>query len=172
MRRMVDAAHARSIEEKILLVRGQKVILDSVLAELYQVEVRALNQAVRRNIDRFPEDFMFQLSDLEATRLRSQTVILDAGRGRHSKFRPLAFTEQGIAMLSSVLRSKRAVMANVEIMRTFVRLRRILSEHGELARRLDELERTYDAQFRVVFDAIRELMTPPPKPKRPIGFAP
>ena len=140
---------------------------------LYGVEVRVLNQAVRRNAARFPADFMFQLSPEEAERSRSQIVILNAasrGRGKNIKFLPLAFTEQGVAMLSSVLRSKRAVQANVEIMRAFMRLRGMIAHNQELARRLDALESKYDRQFKVVFDAIRELMTPPPAPKRRIGF--
>jgi len=123
--------------------------------------------------ERFPADFMFQLTIEEADLLRSQIVTLKTGRGRHRKYLPYAFTEQGVAMLSSVLRSKRAVRVNVEIMRTFVRLRQMLASNTDLARKLATLEKKYDAQFRVVFDAIRELMTAPePKKKRPIGFAP
>jgi hypothetical protein len=135
-----------------------------------------LNQAVRRNPDRFPEDFMFALTTDEATALRSQIVTLEAGsrargRGKHAKYLPHAFTEQGVAMLSSVLRSKRAVQTNLEIMRAFVRLRHMAGENRELARRLNALESKYDRQFKVVFDAIRELMTPPASPpKRRIGF--
>jgi hypothetical protein len=120
---------------------------------------------------RFPADFMFQLTSEEAARLRSQSVILDAaGRGQHRKYPPLAFTEQGVAMLSSVLRSKRAVQVNIEIMRAFVRLRQMLEVNADLAQKIAALEKRYDAQFRVVFDAIRELMTPPAKPRRRIGF--
>lgn len=152
-------------------------MLDTDLARLYGVEVRTLNQAVRRNADRFPPDFMFQLSWEEAERSRSQFVILNeaAGdrpiRGRNVKYRPLAFTEQGVAMLSSVLKSRRAVQVNVEIMRAFVRLRGMIGHNRELERRLNALESKYDRQFKVVFDAIRELMTPPqPGPKRRIGF--
>jgi len=163
-------AVTRSVEDQILSLRGQRVILDSVLAGLYGVPVKVLNQSVRRNSDRFPTDFMFQLDEEETALLRSQIVTLDAGRGRHTKFRPLAFTEQGVAMLSGVLRSDRAVMVNIEIMRTFVRLRRMLSENADLARRLEEMERTYDAKFKVVFDAIRGLMTPASRPGKPIGF--
>lgn len=160
------------IEGQILLFRGQRVILDLVLAGLYGVEVRALNQAVGRNIDRFPGDFMLQLTPAEVQSLRSHFVILKTGRGKHSKYAPYAFTEQGVAMLSSVLRSKRAVQVNIEIMRAFVRLRQILATNADLARKLEALERKYDAQFRVVFDAIRELMEPAPVPTRPIGFVP
>ena len=158
------------IEERVLFLRGQKVLLDSTLAELYEVPVKALNQAVRRNAVRFPPDFMFTLTPEEADSLRSQTVTLEAGRGRHSKYLPLAFTEQGVAMLSSVLRSVRAAAVNVEIMRTFVRLRQMLEENAGLARKLAALEKKYDARFKVVFEAIRELMTPAAPTKRPIGF--
>ena len=145
-------------------------MLDFALAGLYCVEVRTLNQAVRRNIDRFPDDFMIRLTEAEVQSLRSQSVTLKTGRGGHSKYLPYAFTEQGVGMLSSVLHSKRAVQVNIEIMRTFVRLRRMLSANVELARKLETLEKKYDAQFRVVFDAIRELMAPAPPKARPIGF--
>jgi hypothetical protein len=162
---------AERIERSILLVRGQKVLLDNDLAALYGVETRVLNQAVARNIDRFPADFMFRLTATEYEALRSQTVTLKPGRGKHRKYLPLVFTEQGVAMLSSVLNSDRAVAVNIEIMRTFVRLREMLSSNTELARRLEELEKKYDAQFRVVFDAIRQLMVPPTTAdKRRIGF--
>jgi len=156
------------IERSILLIRGQKVMLSTDLAELYQVEPRVLVQAVKRNISRFPKDFMFQLTEEEFSNLKSQIVISSWGGLRRA--RPYAFTEQGVAMLSSVLRSKRAIQVNVEIMRAFVRLRRMLASNKELARRLDALEKKYDAQFKVVFDAIRELMKPPESKKRPIGF--
>ncbi len=157
------------IEQSIFFIRGEKVILDFTLAAMYGVTTKALIQAVRRNLDRFPNDFMYQLSSQEVRRLRSQFVTSSSwgGRRRH----PYAFTEQGVAMLSSVLRSERAVRVNVEIMRAFVRLRRLLITHADLARKLEELEKKYDAQFRVVFDAIRELMTPAePAEKRRIGF--
>jgi phage regulator Rha-like protein len=159
------------ITRAILLIRGQKVMLDTDLAELYGVETKTLNRAVKRNLGRFPGDFMFQLTWEEAERLRYQIGTLKTGRGRHRKYRPYAFTEQGVAMLSSVLHSERAVRVNIEIMRAFVRLRRILATNADLARKLEELEKKYDAQFKVVFDAIRELMTPaePPR-KRRIGF--
>ncbi len=165
------------IESSILLVRGQKVMLDRDLASLYGVTVKALNQAVKRNPSRFPGDFMFQLTAKETKewwkhvmsgRLRSQIVTLK--RGEHIKYRPFAFTEHGILMLSSVLRSKRAVEVNIAIMRTFVRMRAMLTSNAELTRRLDALERKYDAQFKVVFEAIRQILEPPPKPKRPMGF--
>jgi len=158
------------IERSILLIRGQKVMLSTDLAELYQVEPRVLVQAVKRNIARFPKDFMFQLTEEEFSNLKSQIVISSWGGLRRA--RPYAFTEQGVAMLSSVLRSKRAIQVNIEIMRAFVRLRRMLASNKELARRLDALEKKYDAQFKVVFDAIRELMKPqePQRPKRRMGF--
>jgi len=151
----------RSVERAIRIVRGQRVLLDQDLAAMYEVEVRSLNQAVRRNLARFPADFMFRLTADEVARLRSQSVILDAApRGRHRKYAPYGFTEQGVAMLSSVLRSPRAIQVNVEIMRAFVRLRQMLELDADLARKIAALESRYDAQFRVIFDAIRELMTP------------
>jgi len=156
------------IERAILMIRGEKVLLDQDLAELYGVETKVLVQATKRNIDRFPGDFMFQLSAEEFSDLKSQIVTSSWG-GRRTA--PYAFTEQGVAMLSSVLRSPRAVQVNVEIMRTFVRLRRMLESHADLARKLEALERKYDRQFKVVFDAIRKIMTPDPPPKRrQIGF--
>jgi len=158
------------VESLILSLRGQRVILDFSLAPLYCVEVRALNQAVRRNLARFPKDFMFRLTAEEVESLRSQSVILKTGRGGHSKYPPLAFTEQGVAMLSGVLQSKRAIQVNIEIMRAFVRLRQWLSANAELARKLESLEKKYDDQFKVVFDAIRELMMPKTFKSRPIGF--
>ena len=168
---------AERIERSILMIRNQKVMLDRDLAYLYGVTTKVLNQAVKRHKDRFPEDFMFQLTMEEARiwwtevrggGLRSQIVTLR--RGQHIKYRPYAFTEHGILMLSSVLNSERATKVNIEIMRTFVRLRRILASHAELARKLDALEKKYDAQFKVVFDAIRQLMKLPESKKRPIGF--
>jgi hypothetical protein len=151
------------------------VLLDADLATLYGVETRALNQAVRRNLGRFPGDFMFQLTPEEAVSLlrsRSQSVILKQ-RGKNIKYLPYAFTEQGVAMLSSVLRSERAVQVNVAIMRAFVSLRRMLATNAALARKMAELERHlegHDQAIRSLFDAIRELMVPPEKPKREIGF--
>jgi hypothetical protein len=182
-RKTVSVERSTQIERMILLVRGHKVMLDRDLAALYDVETKALNQAVKRNLDRFPEDFMFELTweEVESlpavtnamsereTRLRSQSVTLK--RGQHMKYRPRVFTEQGVAMLSSVLRSKRAVNVNIEVMRAFVRLRSILAAHADLARRLDELEAKYDKQFAVVFEAIRGLMAQPDEPTRGrIGF--
>jgi len=160
-----------TITQSILLLRGHKIILDSVLANLYGVETRALIQAVNRNLSRFPEDFMFQLNKEEFANLRSQFVTSSQWGGLRRL--PYAFTEQGVAMLSSVLRSDRAVRVNIEIMRAFVRLRQMLEGHKELARKLENLEKKYDAQFKVVFDAIRQLMEPSAnKKKRSIGFAP
>jgi hypothetical protein len=157
------------IERSILLIRGHKVMLDADLAGLYGVETRALLQAVSRNKKRFPKDFMFQLSKEEYESLRSQFVISKKGRGGR-RYLPYVFTEQGVAMLSSVLRSERAVQVNIEITRAFVRLRELVATHKDLARKLEALEKRYDAQFRVVFDAIRELRTPPESNKRKIGF--
>ncbi|MGH8618449.1 MAG: ORF6N domain-containing protein [Burkholderiales bacterium] len=160
-----------SIAPLVLLLRGERVLVSEDLAELYAVSVKVLNQAVRRNINRFPDDFMFQLTRDEAEALhRSRSQFVTLKRGQNIKYLPYAFTEQGVAMLSSVLRSKRAVMVNIEIMRAFVRLRRILGAHADLARKLAALERKYDSQFKAVFDAIRELMTPPAASKRSIGF--
>lgn len=161
---------AERIENCIYLLRGQRVMLDDDLAMLYEVETKTLNRAVKRNLRRFPEDFMFQLSAKEFENLRYQ---FGTSRWGGRRYPPYAFTEQGVAMLSSVLNSKRAIQVNIEIMRAFVRLRQMLGSNAELARKLAALEKKYDAQFRVVFDAIRELMTPPvPKKKRSIGFAP
>lgn len=149
-------------------VRGQRVMLDRDLAELYGVETRVLNQAVSRNSERFPEDFVFRLTSAEWSRLRSQFVISKTRGGR--RHCPRAFTEQGVAMLSSVLRSRRAVQTNIAIMRTFVQLRRILAADADLARKLAALERKYDRRFKVVFDAIRQLMTPTARSRRKIGY--
>jgi hypothetical protein len=162
-------ALAVQVERRIFLVRGQKVMLDTDLAELYRVPTKSLNLAVKRNADRFPEDFTFQLTDDEAAGLRFHFETSKRGRGGR-RYLPYAFTEQGVAMLSSVLRSSRAVQVNIAIMRTFVRLREMLLSNTELARKLAALEDKYDAQFKVVFDAIRELMLPPVPPKRQIGF--
>ena len=165
------------IEASIYLIRGEKVMLDRDLASLYGVSTKAFNQAVKRHARRFPADFMFQLTKDEADkwwlavnakRLRSQIVTLK--RGQHLKYKPYAFTEHGILMLSSVLNSERAIEVNIEIMRAFVRLRQILLSDAELSRRLDELESKYDRQFKVVFDAIRKLMSPPLHDRKEIGF--
>jgi hypothetical protein len=157
------------IDNSILLIRGEKVLLDSDLATIYGVEAKELTRAVRRNLERFPADFMFQLSDEEFNDLRRHFGTSRQWGGR--RYAPFVFTEQGVAMLSGVLRSPRAVAANVEIMRALVRLRQLLATNAALSRKLDELERKYDSQFRVVFDAIRQLMAPPPSPsRRKIGF--
>jgi hypothetical protein len=157
-----------TIDRRILLVRGQRVMLSTHLAELYGVEPKVLVQAVKRNLSRFPEDFMFQLSREEFNNLKSQFVTSSWGGLRRAT--PYAFTEQGVAMLSSVLNSPRAIQVNVEIMRAFVRLRELIATNRDLARRLDELEKRYDARFRAVFVAIRQLMAPPEKARRSIGF--
>jgi len=143
-------------------------MIDRDLAELYGVEVKQLKRQVKRNQDRFPKDFMFELSKDEYNALRSQFGTLK--RGEHSKYLRYAFTEQGVSMLSRVLRSPRAVQVNIEIMRAFVRLRELMATHKDLVRRLNEMEKKYDSQFRIVFEAIRELMTPPEPNKRKIGF--
>ncbi len=178
---------ASVIESQVLLVRGHRVLLAQQLATLYGVETKVLNQAVQRNIERFPKDFMFRLEREDLAALRSQTVTLNAqvvdskefssaagvtgARGAHSKYGSYAFTEQGVAMLSSVLKSERAIAVNIEIMRTFVKLRGMLSEHADMKRKLNALEKKYDDNFKVVFDAIHQLMTPPEPPKkRRIGF--
>ena len=156
------------IENKILRLHSHNVMIDSDLSGLYGVETKVLVQAVKRNIDRFPNDFMFQLTKEEFTNLRSQSVTSRQWGGR--RYPPYAFTEQGVAMLSSVLKSKKAVQVNIEIMRTFVKLRQLLSTHVTLARKLKQLENKYDSQFKVVFDAIRQLMEPPVKKTKKIGF--
>ena len=158
------------IEKAIYVIRGEKVMLDRDLAELYQVQTKALNQAVRRNRDRFPADFMFQLSEKEIVELNRSQFVTGSQKHRDPRSRPYAFTEQGVAMLSSVLRSKRAITVNIEIMRAFVKLRQLLASNTELARRLDELEGRYDKQFRVVFVAIRQLMAKPARDRKEIGF--
>ncbi len=159
------------IEKTIILIRQKKVMLDADLAELYGVETKALKRAVKRNVDRFPPDFMFQLTNQEVANLRCQfgTSSLD-GKWGGLRYAPFAFTEQGVAMLSSVLGSKRAVQVNIEIMRAFVKLRELISSHHVLAQKIAELEKRYDHQFKIVFDAIRELMTPPPSKSKKIGF--
>jgi hypothetical protein len=159
------------IDSRIYLMRGQKMLLDSDLAVLYGVETRALNQAVRRNKERFPDDFILQLTKEEMESLRSQSVISNAGRGGR-RYTTQAFTEQGVAMLSGLLNSPRAIAVNVEIMRAFVRLRQMIASNADLSRKLAVLEKKYDAQFKAVFDAIRELMAPTEQPaqKREMGF--
>jgi len=160
---------SETIEQKIYLIRGHKVMLDSDLAHLYQVETRVLIQSLKRNLDRFPDDFMFQLNAEEGHSLTSQNVTSKSGRG--GRRLPYAFTEQGVAMLSTILGSKQAIQVNIAIMRTFVKIRALLSSHADLISRLDEMEKKYDERFRVVFEAIRGLMAPEPVPPRQrIGF--
>jgi hypothetical protein len=158
---------AELIENKIYLIRAQKVMLDKDLAELYGVSTSVLNKAFSRNLDRFPPDFMVQLTREEFTNLKCRFGTSSWGGTRKL---PRTFTEQGVAMLAGILRSKRAVQVNIQIMRAFVRLRRMLATNADLARKLEALEQKYDSQFRVVFDAIRALMSEPEKPKRSIGF--
>lgn len=157
-----------NVTELIFLLRGEKIMFDFHLASLYGVETRALKQQVRRNRDRFPQDFMFELTEDEVTLMVSQNVI--PSRSYLGGAVPLAFTEQGVAMLSSVLSSKRAVMANVAVMRAFVVMRRMLEENKELRKKIEELEMKYDKQFSVVFEAIKQLIHQEPKPRKPIGF--
>jgi hypothetical protein len=159
---------AERIARSILVIRGRKVLLDADLAAMYGVPTKALVQAVKRNPERFPDDFLFQLNREEFDHLRSQIVTSNPRGGR--RYPPYAFTEQGVAMLSGVLNSPRAIAVNVQIMRAFVQLRQMAASHAHLARRLDQLERRYDAQFKVVFDAIRELMAPPRRTTRRVGF--
>ena len=165
------ALPSEAIERRILLVQGQKVLLDSDLARLYGVTTKRLNEQVKRNIERFPADFMFQLSTEENEVLRSQFATLETGRGRHRKYRPYVFSEHGAIMAASVLNTPRAIKVSVYVVRAFIKLREALATHKDLARKLEELENKYDAQFRTVFDAIRQLMGPPPgSKKRRIGF--
>jgi len=156
------------IERAIIVVRGEKVMLDSELAEIYGVETKILNQAVKRNASRFPSDFMFQMTHVELANLRSQIVTSSLYGGR--RYLPYAFTEHGALMLANVLNSERAAQTSVQVVRAFVKLRQMLASNAELARKLAAMEKKYDAQFKVVFDAIRQLMSPPEKPKREIGF--
>ena len=174
MKKTLELIPVERIQHSIFLVRSQKVLLDSDLAALYGVPTKVLNQAVRRNYDRFPSDFMVRLTAEEALALlrsRSQSVTLK--RGYNIKYMPHAFTEQGVAMLSGVLNSPRAIQVNIAIMRAFVQLRQVLSGHAELARKFAELERRiagHDTAIQSLFVAIRQLMAPPKKPRREIGF--
>jgi len=169
---MTTIVPAESIVSKIVLLRGEKVLLDQDLAELYGVETGVLNRAVKRNRERFPKDFMFQLSAEEWDILRCQTGISKAGRGGR-RYLPYAFTEQGVAMLSSVLKSKQAIEVNIAVMRAFVYLRKVISSHAELERKLEQLEKHlegHDEKIEAIFEAIRQLMVPPEKKRRRIGF--
>ena len=158
------------IEKAIYLIRGEKVMLDRDLAAMYGVPTKVFNQAVRRHQERFPADFMFQLTKEEARSIRSRSQSVTLKRGSNIKYLPYAFTEHGVLMLSSVLNSERAIQVNIEIMRAFVNLRQMLSSNAVLSRRLNELERKYDRQFKVVFDAIRKLMSLPQPAHKQIGF--
>ena len=164
-----DLISVEKIEKAIYFIRGEKVMLDRDLARLYEVETKILNRAVKRNLQRFPLDFMFQLTEDEADALRCQIGTSNKGRGGR-RYLPYVFTEHGVAMLSTVLNSERAITANIEIMRAFVKLRQLLVSDIELARRLDELESKYDKQFKIVFVAIRQLMTKPVRERKEIGF--
>ncbi|MBW2741845.1 MAG: ORF6N domain-containing protein [Deltaproteobacteria bacterium] len=169
---MTTTVPIESIVSKIVFIRDEKVMLDRDLAELYGVETGALNRAVKRNTERFPEDFMFQVTGEEAEVLRCQTGISKPGRGGR-RYLPYVFTEQGVAMLSSVLNSKRAIDVNIAIMRAFVQLRKMITSNNKLARKLAELEQhleSHDEQIQAIFEAIRQLMTPPAKPRKNIGF--
>lgn len=165
-----DSISIEKIDQAIYVIRGEKVMLDRDLAHLYGVSTAALNQAVRRNLERFPVDFMLQLTAAEVNELNRSQIVIGSQKHRDPRSRPYAFTEQGVAMLSSVLRSKRAITVNIEIMRAFVKLRQLLASNTELARRLDELESKYDKQFKIVFVAIRQLMTTPDRGRNEIGF--
>jgi hypothetical protein len=167
MVRAISVVPGERILRSILVIRGEKVILDSHIAA-HGVATKALVRAMKRNSDRFPPDFMFQLTDGEFDNLRSQFGTSSSWGGR--RYAPYAFSEQGVAMLSSVLKSKRAVQVNIEIMRTFVRLRQVLATHKALARKIEAMEQKYDGQFKVVFEALRALMEPPKRTKKPIGF--
>ena len=157
-----------AIVSKIIYIRAERVILDRDLAEMYGVETRVLKQAVRRNIGRFPDDFMFELTKKEQDSLRSQFVTLK--RGQHSKYPPFAFTEQGVAMLSSVLNSDRAIRVNIAIMRIFTQLRKMIVSHKDLKHKIEAMEKKYDKQFRIVFEAITQLIEEDEKPKKKIGY--
>jgi hypothetical protein len=167
---MTAVVPTETIISKIVILRGEKVLLDRDLAELYGVKTKALKQAVRRNIRRFPDDFMFELTKEEFQNWRSQFVTSSSPQWGGARYKPMAFTEQGVAMLSSVLNSNRAIEVNIAIMRAFVQLRKMISSHADLERKLVALEKKYDQQFRVVFDAIRALMSPPEKRQKKIGF--
>lgn len=164
-----DLIPSERIEKAIYLIRGEKVMLDRDLASLYGVETKVLNRAVKRNLRRFPLDFMFQLTAEESDLLRCQIGTSNKGRGGR-RYLPYVFTEQGVAMLSSVLNSERSILVNIEIMRAFVKLRQLLVSNAELSRQLAELESKYDKQFKVVFDAIRQLMATPVRGRKEIGF--
>ena len=168
MTKTIPATTVDSLQRRIFVIRGMRVMLSSDLADLYEVETKVLNQAVRRNSDRFPSDFVFQLTREEFENLKSQIVTSSWGGPRRAL--PFAFSEHGILMLSSVLRSPRAIQVNIEIMRAFIRLRELIGTNATLTERLDDLERKYDRQFRIVFGAIRRLLNPSVQPIKQIGF--
>lgn len=170
MRVPVKPVSPDEIADKILVFRSRKIMLDSDLAKLYGVPTHVLNQAVKRNADRFPSDFMFQLNKEENESLISQFVISKLERRGGRRTFPYVFTEQGVAMLSSVLNSKRAIHVNIEIMRTFAKIREMMLSHKELQGKIEEMEQKYDKNFAVIFEALRKLLDPPEKPKREIGF--
>jgi hypothetical protein len=161
------------VMNKIYLIRGQKIMLDKDLAELYDVETKVLNQAVKRNSGRFPEDFMFQLTKMEWKSLRSQIVTLEKGRGKFPKFLPFVFTEQGISMLSSVLNSETAIRVNIQIIRVFTRMRQMLVSHKDILIKLEKMERKltgHDKEIQLIFKYLKQLLTPPQQPRSKIGF--
>ena len=175
MKANASLVQTERVEKLILIIRGHKVLLDSDLAVLYGVETKVLNQAVRRNRDRFPSDFMFQLTADEVAELNRSQIVTGPQKHRDPRFRPYAFSEQGVAMLSSVLRSKQAVAVNIEIMRAFVRLREMLASNRAISEKLAELVRhvaTHDRQIHTIFEAIRQLISPPKTEQRQIGFQP
>lgn len=168
----LEVVETPMIERRIYIIRGRQVMLDEDLADLYGVETKRLVEQVKRNLERFPDDFMFQLRKDEAATLRSQIATSNVGRGGR-RYAPYVFTEQGVAMLSSVLRSKTAIAVNIEIMRAFVELRRVASSYAAIEKRLEQIEQgmgEHDEQLEQVFGALRQLITPPSRPKRPIGF--
>lgn len=166
----VSLVPVERIERAIILVRGEKVMLDSELAEIYGVETKVLNQAVKRNLSRFPMDFMFRLTVEEVAELNRSQIVTGSQKHRDPRFPPYAFTEHGALMLANVLNSERAAQTSVMVVRAFVRLRQLLSSNAELARKLEAMEKKYDAQFKVVFDAIRQLMSPAETKRKEIGF--
>lgn len=163
---MTDIIPLKTIIQRIYFFRNVKVMLDCDLAGLYGVELKRLNEQVKRNIDRFPPDFLFQVNNDEYDSLRSHFATIESGRGRHRKYMPFVFTEHGILMLSSVINSDKAIQVNIQIMRTFTTLRRMLSTHEELKKKIEAMERKYDSQFRIIFDAIKKLITDEIKQER------
>lgn len=165
-----DLIPITNVERLIYKVRNQRVMLDSDLATIYKVSTKRLNEQVRRNFERFPADFMFQLTHEEWDSLRSQIATLKENRGTHRKYKPFAFTEHGAVMLANILRSKTAVQASIHVVRAFIHLRELVISHEDLTRKIDDMEKKYDVQFKIVFDAIRQMMIRPEKESRKIGF--